>query len=56
VTGSNNPKRYSPEFKDEAAKMMVDLSRPVAQVPEELGINRLELHHNLRKALFQGGN
>ena len=36
---SNNPKRYSPEFKDEAAKMVVDLSRPIAQVAQEPGIN-----------------
>ena len=43
MTGSNNPKRYSPEFKDEAAKMVVDLSRPIAQVAEELGINRTTL-------------
>jgi RNA polymerase sigma factor (sigma-70 family) len=43
VTGSNNPKRYSPEFKDEAARMVVDLSRPIAQVAEELGINRTTL-------------
>jgi transposase-like protein len=43
VTGSNNPKRYSPEFKDEAVKMVVDLSRPIAQVAEELGINRTTL-------------
>jgi transposase-like protein len=43
VTESNNPKRYSPEFKDEAARMVVDLSRPIAQVAEELGINRTTL-------------
>jgi transposase-like protein len=43
VTGSNDPKRYSPEFKDEAAKMVVDLSRPIAQVAHELGISRTTL-------------
>jgi transposase-like protein len=43
VTESNNPKRYSPEFKDEAARMVVDLSRPIAQVAEELGISRTTL-------------
>ena len=43
MTGSNDPKRYSPEFKDKAAKMVVDLSRPIAQVAEELGINRTTL-------------
>ena len=40
---SNNPKRYSPEFKDEAAKIVADLSRPIAQVAQELGINRTTL-------------
>jgi transposase len=39
VTGSKNPKRYSPEFKEEAAKMVVNLSRPIAQVARELGVN-----------------
>jgi transposase len=39
VAGSKNPKRYSPEFKEEAAKMVVDLSRPIAQVARELGVN-----------------
>jgi len=43
VTGSKNPKRYSPEFKGEAAKMVVDLSRTIAQVAQELGINRTTL-------------
>jgi len=39
VTGSKSPKRYSPEFKDQAAKMVVDFSRPIAQVARELKVN-----------------
>jgi transposase-like protein len=39
VAGSKNPKRYSPEFKEEAARMVVDSSRPIAQVARELGVN-----------------
>ena len=39
MTGSKNPKRYSPEFKEQATKMVVDLSRPIAQVARELKIN-----------------
>ena len=29
---------FSPEFKEEAAKMVVELSRPVAMVARELGL------------------
>ena len=43
MTRSNNPKRYSPEFKDEATKMVVDLSRQIARVAQEIGINRTTL-------------
>jgi transposase len=32
-------KRYSPEFKEEAARMVVDSSRPIAAVARELGVN-----------------
>ncbi len=39
MSGGKNPKRYSPEFKEQAAKMVVDLSRPIAQVARELGVN-----------------
>ena len=30
---------FSPEFKDEAVKLVIDGSRPIAQVARELGIN-----------------
>ena len=32
-------RKFSPEFKDEAAKMVILTSRPIAQVARELGIN-----------------
>lgn len=36
---SQRRKKFSPEFRDEAVKMVIELSRPVAQVARELGIN-----------------
>jgi transposase len=32
-------KRYSPEFKEQAARRVVDNSLPIAQVARELGVN-----------------
>src|SRR3954451_21360092 len=32
-------RKFSPEFKDEAVKLVIDGSRPTAQVARELGIN-----------------
>ena len=32
-------RKYSPEFREEAVKMVIDGNRPVAQVGRELGIN-----------------
>ncbi len=32
-------KRYSPEFKEQAARKVVDSSLPIAQVARELGVN-----------------
>ena len=32
-------KKYSPEFKDELVKLVIDTSRPAAQVAREHGIN-----------------
>lgn len=31
-------RKFSPEFKDEAIKMVIEVSRPIAQVARELGI------------------
>ena len=32
-------REFTPEFKEQAAKQVVDTSRPIAQVARELGIN-----------------
>src|SRR5690242_8622222 len=32
-------RKFSPEFKDEAVKLVIDGSRPIAQAARELGIN-----------------
>ncbi len=32
-------RQFSPEFKEEAVRMVIELSRPVAQVARELGVN-----------------
>jgi transposase-like protein len=32
-------KSFSPEFKDEAVKLVIETSRPIARVAKELGIN-----------------
>ncbi|MHB1596161.1 MAG: transposase, partial [Streptosporangiaceae bacterium] len=32
-------KNFSSEFKDEAVKMVIESSRPIARVAKELGIN-----------------
>jgi transposase-like protein len=32
-------KSFSPEFMDEAVKMVIETSRPIARVAKELGIN-----------------
>lgn len=34
---------FSPEFKEEAAKMVVDTSRSIAEVARELGLNETTL-------------
>lgn len=35
---STKRRKFSPEFKDEAVKAVIETSRPVAQVARELGI------------------
>jgi transposase len=32
-------RKFSPEFRDEAAKMVIETNRPIAVVARELGIN-----------------
>jgi transposase len=36
---SRSRRSFSPEYKEEAVKMVIETSRPVAQVARELGIN-----------------
>jgi len=36
---SGEPKRYSTEFKEQAARKVIDNSLPIAQVARELGVN-----------------
>jgi transposase-like protein len=38
--GLSRPKRnFSPEYREEAVKLVIETSRPIAQVAKELGIN-----------------
>jgi transposase len=39
---------YSPEFREEAARMVVETSRPIAEVARELGINETSLGNWVR--------
>ena len=32
-------RKYTPEFKDEAAKMVIETSRPIAEVAREIHVN-----------------
>lgn len=36
---SRNRRKFSPEYRDEAIKMVLDGPRPIAEVARELGIN-----------------
>jgi transposase len=36
-------KKYSPEFKEEAARLVVDSSRPIAHVAREIGVHEITL-------------
>jgi transposase len=40
--------KFSPEFREEAARMVVDTSRPIAEVARELGINETSLGNWVR--------
>jgi transposase len=42
---SNKRRSYTPEYKREAAKMVVDTSRPVATVAREQGVNEQTLRN-----------
>jgi transposase len=36
-------RKFSPEFREEAARMVIETSRPIADVARELGINETTL-------------
>ncbi len=36
---SSRRKKFSPEYRQEAVKLVIDTSRPIAQVARELGLN-----------------
>ncbi|MGH3783828.1 MAG: transposase [Pseudonocardiaceae bacterium] len=36
---SERRRKYTPEFKDEAAKMVIETSRPIAEVAREIGVH-----------------
>jgi transposase len=40
-----NRRLFTPEYKDEAAKMVVELSRSIASVARELGLNEQTLRN-----------
>jgi transposase len=38
-----NRRSFSPEFKEEAVKLVIETSRPIAQIAKELGIHEATL-------------
>ena len=40
---SGKYRKFSPEFREEAARMVVETSRPIAEVARELGVNETTL-------------
>ena len=41
-------KTFSPEFRDEAARMVVETSRPIAEVAREIGVSETSLGNWVR--------
>jgi transposase len=41
-------RKFSPEFREEAARMVIETSRPIADVARELGINETSLGNWVR--------
>ena len=41
-------RRFTPEFREEAARMVVETSRPIAEVARELGIHETSLGNWVR--------
>jgi transposase-like protein len=46
---AGRPRKYSPEFKEEAAKMVVEASQPIAHVAREIGVNETSLGNWVRE-------
>jgi transposase-like protein len=42
-------RKYSPEFKEEAARMVVESSRSIAEVAREIGVNETTLGNWVRE-------
>ena len=42
---SQKRRAFTPEYKDEAAKMVIETSRPVAEVSREIGLNEQTLRN-----------
>ena len=45
---SGKYRKFSPEFREEAARMVVETSRPIVDVARELGINETSLGNWVR--------
>ncbi len=45
---SGTYRKFSPEFREEAARMVVETSRPIVDVARELGINETSLGNWVR--------
>ena len=45
---TGNYRKFSPEFREEAARMVVETSRPIADVARELGVNETSLGNWVR--------
>jgi transposase len=46
---AGRPRKYSPEFKEEAAKMVVEASQTIVHVAKELGVNESSLGNWVRE-------
>ena len=46
---TGRPRKYSPEFRDEAAKMVVEASQTIAHVAREIGVNETSLGNWVRE-------
>jgi transposase-like protein len=46
---AGRPRKYSPEFKEEAAKMVVEASQTIAHVAREIGVNETSLGNWVRE-------